>query len=285
MQNTDSPQVIQIPAAQVSTADLIQQLSDENFQLRQIIAENNIVIDRLTNSMAFQYELIQQLRDEIAILKGQKPKPKIPPSGLEGSKSKKKWPERFKKILQSEKSIVFAPFISRFVSCITPSTWFHASKIANANAALQTRAYDISRLIRLIVKKVKRKRSKPGQPNGKPRNKKKGRLEIHNRIDIHPENIPQGAVFKGYKPYLVQDIIFQSYNTLYRRGQWLLPDGSYLTGLLPEEVNGHYGPELKSFMIFQNQVCRVTEPLLHQQLRAKKLRFLLARLMQFLQKI
>ena len=31
---------------------------------------------------------IQQLRDEIAILKGQKPRPKIPPSSLEGIKAK-----------------------------------------------------------------------------------------------------------------------------------------------------------------------------------------------------
>jgi len=136
---------------------------------------------------------------------------------------------------------------------------------------LQISAYGISRLAKSIVKKVKRKHSKPGQPNGKPRLKKKGKVEIHNQVDIHPRNIPEGAEFKGYKPYLVQDIIFQPCNTLYRRGQWLLPDGSYLIAQLPEEVNGHYGPELMSYVFFQCHVCRVMEPLLHNQLRAKKI--------------
>ena len=268
-QNSQHP--IRIPVSTVNAEDLIRQLVDENAQLRKVIEENNKVIDRLTNSMAFQNELIQQLKDEIAILKGQKPKPKIPPSRLEGGKSKTKWHERFKRVFKAEKSIIFTSCINHFAGSIPPSTRFRAVKVADVNPTLQIRAYDIARLSKPIVKKVKSKRSKPGQPNGKPRRKKKGRVEIHNQVDIHPPNIPEGAIFKGYKPYLVQDIVFQPYNTLYRRGRWLLPDGSYLTGQLPKEVNGHYGPELISYVFFQCHVCRVTEPLLHQQLRAKKI--------------
>lgn len=62
---------IHTPVTTVNAEDLIRQLIDESAQLREIIEKNNIVIDRLTNSMAFQNELIQQLRDEIATLKGQ----------------------------------------------------------------------------------------------------------------------------------------------------------------------------------------------------------------------
>jgi len=247
------------------------QLNSENAQLRKIIEGNNAVIDQLTNSIAFQKELIQQIRDEMAILRGQKPKQKIPPSRLEGPKSKKKWHERFKKDLNSERFILFASRVNHFLGFITRSGLFSVSKIANANSVFQIRAYGISRLAELIVKKVKRQRSKPGQTNGKPPLKKKGKVEIHNQVDIHPRNIPEGAEFKGYKPYLVQDIIFQPYNTLYRRGQWLLADGSYLVGQLPEEVNGHYGPELICYVFFQCHVCQDTEPLLHNQLRAKKI--------------
>ncbi len=277
--NINPQQPIRTPVSTVNAEDLIRRLLDdnaqlkgENEQLRKIIEANNAVIDRLTNSMAFQQELIQQLRDEIAILKGQKPKPKIPPSSLEGTKGNKKFHERFKKIPKSEQSIVFASRVNNLVNSIKPLSWFRVSKIAHANTTLQVRGYGISRLAKSIVKKVKRKRSKPGQPNGKPRHKKKGKLEIHNQVDIHPPNIPEGAEFKGYKPYLVQDIIFQPYNTLYRRGQWLLPNGSYLTGQLPKEVNGHYGPELISYVFFQCHCCRVTEPLLHDQLQAKKIK-------------
>lgn len=270
--NINSQHPFRIPVTTVNTEDLIQQLVDENVQLRKIIEENNRAIDRLTNSMAFQKELIQQLKDEIAILKGQKPKPKIPPSGLEGPKSKKKWHERFQKMPKSEIPIVFASWVNNFVGYLMPSAWLRISKIANANPTLQTRAYDISHLVKPIVKKVKRKRSKPGQPNGQLRCKKKGHIEIHNQVDIQPNNLPEGAVFKGYKPYLVQDLIFQSYNTLYRRGQWLLPDGNYLIGELPNEVRGHYGPELISYVFLQCHVCRVTEPLLLDQLRAKNIK-------------
>lgn len=55
-------------------------LADENRQLRQ-------EIDILTNKLAFFVELVQQLRDEIAVLKGQRPRPKFPPSKLESKQN------------------------------------------------------------------------------------------------------------------------------------------------------------------------------------------------------
>jgi hypothetical protein len=70
MQNTDSSQTSPIPIAKVSDLDLIQRLSDENFKLRQII-------DEMANTLATQKELIQQLKGEITILKGQKQKSRI----------------------------------------------------------------------------------------------------------------------------------------------------------------------------------------------------------------
>lgn len=69
---------------------LIRRLTEQNTQL---IEENRRLKDRLDialNTIALQQEEIQRLRDEIAILKGQKPRPKIPQSALEGSQSKDK---------------------------------------------------------------------------------------------------------------------------------------------------------------------------------------------------
>ena len=80
MKNSESSQAIPFPNTNVSVQDLVQQLQrllDENRKLHQ-------AIDETTNTLAIQKELIQQLRDEIARLKGQKPKPKIPPSQFEG---------------------------------------------------------------------------------------------------------------------------------------------------------------------------------------------------------
>ena len=87
MRNTNLSQMIQISPLEVNSSGLIRQLSEENFQLRQMI-------DEMINTLAMQKELIQQLRDEIANLKGQKPKPKIPPSKLEGPNSKPDWRKR-----------------------------------------------------------------------------------------------------------------------------------------------------------------------------------------------
>ena len=49
-------------------------------------------LDVALNAIAVQKEEIQRLKDEIANLKGQKPRPKIPPSILEGPHSKDKEP-------------------------------------------------------------------------------------------------------------------------------------------------------------------------------------------------
>lgn len=70
--------------------ELIRQLLEQNAQL---IEENRWLKERLDialNAIAKLQEENQCLKDEIATLKGQKPRPKIPPSALEGAKSKDK---------------------------------------------------------------------------------------------------------------------------------------------------------------------------------------------------
>jgi len=156
-------------------------------------------VDELVNMVLLLKEEIQQLKDEIATLKGQKPKPKIPPSKLEGPKSKDK-------------------------------------------------------------EKNKIRRGKH------PRRKKTNKLQIHGRQRIKPKSIPQGAIFKGCQKYTVQDVILESHNTVYELERWRLPDGTYVTGKLPSNIQGHYGPQLVAFILHQYYGCRVTEPLLLGQL-------------------
>jgi hypothetical protein len=52
MPNTDSSKFVQIPVTQISVEDLIQKLSEDIFQLHQ-------VIDEVTNALAIQKELNQ----------------------------------------------------------------------------------------------------------------------------------------------------------------------------------------------------------------------------------
>jgi len=273
---------IYVPVATISVNELIQLLSQQVNEQQLVIEQKDLIIEQLLqaldsrdrendksiNAMAFLKELLQQYRDEIAILKGQKPKPKIPPCRLEGQKRKDIWRKRFQRNSEKWESILFTSWVKSSISSKMPLVLF--GSITNSIPSLQLKADDISRLAKPVIKNIRRK-GKPGQPKGKVRKKKKGKIEIHQRVKLQPENIPEGAVFKGYKPYLVQDIIFQPYNTLYLRAQWELPDGTYLTGELPKEVHGHYGPELISYVFYQCQACRVTEPLLHAQLVAKNI--------------
>jgi hypothetical protein len=259
MHNTDSPKLIQIPITQINSSDLIHQLSDNIFQLHQ-------VIDEMANTLAMQKELIQQLRDEIARLKGQKPKPDIKPSKLEGQNRKPDWHKRIGPHDGHRKTILFSLWV--YIDSLEVLS-FHVSFSAIAKAALtlQTRSVDISRLARSVIKKVRRI-GKPGQPKGKSRGKKTP-LHIHETPVIQPMNIPEGAVFKGFKRYTVQDIVFKPRNIQYQLARWQLPDGSYIAGELPKSVQGHYGPELVAYILHQYHTCRVTEHLLLDQLRAR----------------
>jgi hypothetical protein len=84
---------------------------------------------------------------------------------------------------------------------------------------------------------------------------------------MHPIHVPEGAEFKGYQRFTVQDLILQPHNTQYQLARWRLPDGSYITGELPHDIHSHYGPELVAYILHQYHACRVPEHLLLKQLR------------------
>jgi hypothetical protein len=253
--DNNSQQQIRIPVTRVNAAELIDQLADENFRLRQENDELKRAIDKLANMVVVQNDLIQQLRDEIAILKGQKPKPKIPPSQLEGQKSKQNWRGRIKPY-DSKETILFSMWVNRIGKLVLSLPVFFATKGATTASELA-----ISQKALRIIKKVRRV-GKPGQPRGKHRKKKKTLLTIHDRPVIEPDNIPKDAVFKGYQKFTVQDIIFKTHNTQYQLARYQLPDGSYIRGELPKDIHGHYGPDLIAHILQQYHGCRVPEELL-----------------------
>jgi len=115
-------------------------------------------------------------------------------------------------------------------------------------------------------KKDKPKRSKGKRPGSKKRRKTKN-LQIHKTEPIEPEHIPDGSEFRYYKPFVVQDLKIQAFNTRYRLKVYTAPDGSCVAGQLPAYLNGgHYGPTLIRFILYQYYQCHVTQPLLLEQL-------------------
>jgi hypothetical protein len=76
-----------------------------------------------------------------------------------------------------------------------------------------------------------------------------------------------GWRFKGFKFYTVQDLVVETRVVRYWRPCYRTPEGKLVVAPLPPEVTGHFGANLVRFLLSQHYQCRVTMPLLHQQLQ------------------
>ena len=118
------------------------------------------------------------------------------------------------------------------------------------------------------LEKKKKAKSKKGKRAGSEKKFKTGELEIHKVKEIEPDYIPSGSRFIDYRDFVVQDVKIEPYNTRYRLKVYETPDGDYIAGKLPENLNGkHFGPSLIRFVLYQYYHCHVTQPLLLEQLR------------------
>ena len=116
-------------------------------------------------------------------------------------------------------------------------------------------------------KKPSQKGKKPEKRPGSKKRKKTSEIKIHEDCPIEPTDLPEGARFVRYKDFVVQGIKFEAHNIRYRLKTYQLPDDSYVTGKLPEHLDGkHFSPELISFLLYQHYHCHVTQPLLLEQL-------------------
>ena len=90
---------------------------------------------------------------------------------------------------------------------------------------------------------------------GSAKRPKTAELYIHNEVPLHPENLPEGAVFRCYEPYVVQELIIKSENTRYLRARYDLPGGGSVLAPFPEGIlpveGGHFGANLVAYILDQ----------------------------------
>lgn len=106
---------------------------------------------------------------------------------------------------------------------------------------------------------------------GKHPRKNKTGLNFQRIVRLKPDNLPEGAKYKGASKYDVQDIIYQAFNTRYLLERWELPDGTCMHGKLPLHIQGHYGAALRAHVIQLAHASRVPKELILEQLRSCKI--------------
>lgn len=106
---------------------------------------------------------------------------------------------------------------------------------------------------------------------GKHPRKNKVGLNFQRVERLKPDNLPEGAKYKGAHKYDVQDIIYQAFNTRYLIERWKLPDGTFVNGELPSHIQGHYGATLRAHVIQLAHSSRVSEELILEQLHSCKI--------------
>ena len=101
-------------------------------------------------------------------------------------------------------------------------------------------------------------------PPAKPLEHKRRRGKVRPRVVVEDRIlkvvVPPGSRFKGHENYTVQELVLTVHAVRYRRERWLTPDGKTIIAPLPEGTKGHFGPDLRRFVLMQYHQGQSTLP-------------------------
>jgi len=145
---------------------------------------------------------------------------------------------------------------------------------------------ELHRVVAALRDEIARLKGGPPRPNIKPSgmeqatdpkpppgSERRTRGDTRSKLSIDEERIvklaapPPGARFKGTTSFVVQDLVIRRHVVDFRRQRWLTADGRMLTAPLPAGIDGHFGPELRRFVLAQYHQGQTTAPRLVTLLR------------------
>jgi hypothetical protein len=106
------------------------------------------------------------------------------------------------------------------------------------------------------------KATEPAKPNRQGNRPRRGKVDPRVSIEdrVLTAAAPAGSRFKGYETYLVQDLVLSVRAIRYLRERWVTPDGRTIVAPLPEGTRGHFGPDLRRFVLMQYHQGQSTLP-------------------------
>ena len=145
---------------------------------------------------------------------------------------------------------------------------------------------ELRRTIAAQRDEIARLKGGPGRPNIKPSGMERGtepkppgsgerkrpRGSTRSKLAIDEERTvtvtsPPGSRFKGYTSFVVQDLVIRPHVVNFRCERWQTPDGDMMTAPLPAGIDGHFGPQLRRFVLAQYHQGQMTVPRLVTLLR------------------